>query len=239
MALLEICADGVASALAAEKAGAHRIELCVSLESGGLTPSAAMLAFVRRQINIPVHVLVRPRRGNFIYSSQEATIMLSDINTIRDLGFEGVVVGTLDKQGKLDQALMHDLMQAAAEMSVTFHRAIDVADQPFILIEKLIQLGVGRLLTSGGYPTALEGSAQIAAYQQAFGSHISIMAGSGVHSSNVRQLINTTGITEVHASAKSKQITEVQHQIHPVLAEDHWTFEPDPEEVKALLSALL
>ncbi len=238
MALLEICADGLFSAIAASVSGADRIELCASLESGGLTPSPGMLKVVRARVGIPVHVLVRPRRGDFVYTPAYMDIMLNDIMTIKEIGFEGVVIGVLDKNGELDLPQMNELLDAAKGMSVTFHRAIDVAKNPFMLLESLVTLGVERVLTSGGQPTALQGAEQIASFVQAFGNHIQIMAGSGINAGNALSLIQLTGVGEIHSSAKNKLLPAYTHAPQAKMVEDDWYLESDYKEIKALLKAL-
>ena len=238
MVKLEICADGLASALIAEKAGAERIELCANLESGGLTPSHGMLRKVRDGVKIPVHVLIRPRRGDYVYNQQYLDVMLHDINHIRMLGFEGVVIGALNHNGELAVDQLKEMITAANEMSITFHRAIDVAADPFKVIGQLITLGVHRLLTSGNRLTAWEGRMQIQKYQQLFGSDISIMAGSGVNSNNIIPLLHSTGVTEVHASAKKLVQYTKNHSPLPELVEEDWYYESDFQEIKEMLSVL-
>lgn len=238
MKSLEICADGLFSAIAASVSGVQRIELCANLEAGGLTPSAGTMKVVRARVGIPVHVLIRPRRGDYVYTPACVDIMLNDILFAKELGFEGVVIGVLDKNGKLETSQMNELLDAASGMSVTFHRAIDVAANPDETIEQLIQLGVNRVLTSGGRATAWEGREAIARYQRNFGEHIAIMAGSGINSTNVVDILNVTNIKEVHASAKSIIQTAYTHTPDPSLVKDDWHIESAHKEIKALMKAL-
>ncbi|GAB1418679.1 copper homeostasis protein CutC [Bacteroidales bacterium] len=238
MSLLEICADGLESAIAASVGGAHRIELCANLEAGGLTPSAGMLKVVSERVAIPVNVLIRPRRGDYVYTAAYVDVMLNDIITVKELGLNGVVVGVLDKNGRLERSQMNEILDAAKGLSVTFHRAIDVAADPLALLGQLVELGVERVLTSGGKPTAMEGMRQIALFQKEFGQHIRIMAGSGVNAQNAATLIHETGISEIHSSAKKTVHFTYSHQPWPQLVTDDWYFESDYHEIKALLKAV-
>jgi len=222
MFLLEICANGFINATTAKKFGAHRIELCENLESGGLTPSFGTLELAAEELDIPAHVLIRPRRGNYVYNNAEKLIMLSDIRLVRKLGFAGIVVGALRDNGTLDEKTIAALAEAAEGLSITFHRAIDVCAKPEQAIEHLIKLGIERLLTSGGAPTAEQGLANIARWQRLFGSNITIMAGSGINADNALRIIRGTDIHEIHMSAKSMVRT---HQHRFLTQPDHDTGE--------------
>lgn len=232
MYTLEICAVGLNNALVAQQHGAHRIELCENLESGGLTPSYGTLKMAAGQLDIPVHVLIRPRRGNYVYDKTEREIMLHDIAMVRQLGFAGVVVGALKHDGTLDTETIRSLKDAAGEMSLTFHRAIDVCTRPEAAIESLISLGIHRLLTSGGAGNAIEGAAQIAKWQKKYGTHIHIMAGSGINASNLTDIINLTGVTEIHSSAKIA-LRPFEHYYHfsNEKTDEWWHFGMDGDEV--------
>jgi copper homeostasis protein len=199
---LEICAASLASALAAQAGGAHRIELCQNLEQGGITPSYGLIRRVQAQVSLPVFVLIRPRPDGFVYDANELAIMHDDIVACRELGCAGVVLGALDTAGRVDQAACQELLQAAGSLQVTFHRAFDACpDQPQAL-EDVIALGCQRLLTSGGQPTAEAGQAQLAALMAQAAGRICIMPGAGISASNVRTLAARTGAQEFHASAK-------------------------------------
>jgi copper homeostasis protein len=220
MYVLEICANGIENALTAEKHGAHRVELCENLESGGLTPSYGTLTLAAECIRIPVHVLIRPRRGNYVYSKNEKTTICREIKLIKELQFEGIVVGALKANGELDEAAMENFLELAQGLSVTFHRAIDVCTKPEHAIEKLIRLGVKRLLTSGGAPTAEQGISNITHWQKSFGHEITIMAGSGVNADNAISILAQSGISELHMSAKIK----VRSHLHRYLTgSGHYT----------------
>lgn len=241
MIQLEICAVGLRSSMIAEQAGAHRIELCENLESGGLTPSYGTLKAVRQALQIPVHVLIRPRRGDYVYDSSEIDLMAEDISMVKSLGFEGVVIGALSNKGSLDFGAIKQLLKAAEGMSVSFHRAIDVAANPFEIIEQLIELQVPRVLTSGGKPTALEGIETLAAMQKQYGAYICILPGSGINSGNAKTILQKTGVKELHLSAKRKLYSNMQAirtdgSMSPLLAEpEWWHYSVDEAEIKNIL----
>lgn len=199
MVLLEICCYGLDSALTAQQAGADRLELCSAPAEGGLTPSAGVLQAVRQQVTIPVHPIVRPRGGDFCYTAGEFRTMLGDIAWLRDLGFPGVVVGILNEDGQVDMARMSQVMSASSGMSVTFHRAFDMCQDPFYALEQLADLGVARILTSGQQASAVQGIELLRELNRGSDTPI-IMAGAGVRPENVR-LFCEAGLQEVHSSA--------------------------------------
>ncbi|MDO8896878.1 MAG: copper homeostasis protein CutC [Bacteroidales bacterium] len=244
MTKIEICAVGLNSALKAEKAGAHRIELCENLESGGLTPSYGLLKKVKSMVSIPVHVLIRPRRGDYIYDNHLIDLMVEDILMVKSLGFGGVVIGVLNKNGNLDESRFKVLLEAAKGVSVTFHRAIDVASNRMKLLDRLIELNVDRVLTSGGKLSAMEGKDNIAEMQLKFGTYIKIMAGSGIHSGNIVDLVNQTGIKEVHLSAKTTNYSDmnrdcaINNGCSAQLFEEDWWYESDEAEIRKVVDLL-
>jgi copper homeostasis protein len=197
---LEVCVESVESARAAEQGGATRVELCSALIVGGLTPSAGLIAMVRRSIQIPLHVLIRPREGDFCYSSDEIDVMQRDILLARQLGANGVALGILDVEGNVDVDRTGALIERAAPMQVTFHRAFDFAPKPIEALAGVIATGANRILTSGGAPTAAQGSAVLRELVQQAGSLVAIMAGGKVREENVASLIRATGVREVHAN---------------------------------------
>ncbi len=199
---LEICAASLASALAAQAGGAHRIELCQNLEQGGITPSYGLIRQVRAQVSLPVFVLIRPRPGGFVYDANELAIMKDDIAACRELGCAGVVLGALDAAGRVDLAACRELIDAAGMMDATFHRAFDACADQTQALEDVIALGCQRLLTSGGQATAEAGQAQLAALVAQAAGRIRIMPGAGITGANVRALAASTGAHEFHASAK-------------------------------------
>ncbi len=159
--ILEIAANSVASALAAQEGGAGRVELCTALELGGLTPSHAQIALARERLRIPLYVLVRPRAGDFLYSELECEAMQRDIETCVALGCDGVVLGVLDAEGRVDTARCRRLIAAAGKLGVTFHRAFDLSRDPAQALEDIVALGCERILTSGTQASARDGAALI------------------------------------------------------------------------------
>lgn len=201
---LEICIDSVASAKAAEEGGANRVELCDYLAGGGTTPSAGMIGIVRKKINIALHVLIRPRRGDFLYSDLEFDIMKRDIQLCRELGADGVVIGALTKEGEVDKERIFELIEHAGPLNITFHRAFDLAADPLKALDDLLELKVHRLLTSGQQETALQGVELIRGLNERAAGKMIIMPGSGVNEKNIMEIITKTGVSEVHASLRSK-----------------------------------
>jgi len=196
--LIEACVDSVASAVAAERGGAGRLELCDNLTDGGTTPSAGMISAVKAAVRIPVFVIVRPRGGDFVYSDTELGVMRLDIEAARMLGADGVVIGMLTKDARVDVDHARPLVDAAAGLPVTFHRAFDLARDLPQALEALMALGVARVLTSGGAPTALEGVATIGALVKRAGGSIVVMAGGSVREENVQEVVQRSGVSEVH-----------------------------------------
>lgn len=199
MALLEICCYSAACALTAQRCGADRVELCAAPKEGGLTPSWGVLNAVRQMVTIPVHPIIRPRGGDFYYSGSEFDAMLNDIALVRELGFPGLVTGLLDEDGHVDMPRMRQIMQAAGGLAVTFHRAFDMCVDPLQALEKLGELGVARILTSGQQSSAEKGL-QLITELKAHSRVPIIMAGAGVRASNLEMFLNA-GVEELHSSA--------------------------------------
>lgn len=200
---LEICVDSVEGALAAQTGGAQRVELCDNLLEGGTTPSAGMIALTRQQLQIGVNVIIRPRGGDFCYSDLEFAVMHYDIVQAKQLGADGVVIGLLNPDGTIDKARTAILIELARPLSVTFHRAFDMAVDPQQALEDLIDLGVDRVLTSGQESSALEGLDLITALVQQAGDRIIVMPGGGVNERNIHKIVSQSGVREVHLSARS------------------------------------
>ena len=173
------------------------------MSDAGTTPSAGLIAAVASRSRIPVFVLVRPRGGSFVYSNAEFEIMVRDIEVAKSLGASGIVVGALDTSSKVDSLRVRDLVRAAKDLPVTFHRAFDFTPNFAEALEDLIDAGVARVLTSGGCNTALEGAARIATLVRQAGERIKIVAGGGVRENNVREVVTLTGVDEVHARISS------------------------------------
>lgn len=201
--LIEICCGDIESVIAAANGGADRIELCSALSEGGLTPSAGLIAQAIRY-GIPVNVLIRPRRGDFLYSEAEADIMAHDIRTAASLGANGVVVGALNADGSIDSETCQSLISIAKNhgLEITFHRAFDMCADPYTALETIIALGADRILTSGLATTALEGAETLRKLHEISRDRIIIMAGCGVTPENISDILKRADVREVHASAK-------------------------------------
>ena len=196
---LEACVDTVQSAETAEAGGADRVELCDSLVEGGTTPSAGMMAETVARLRIPVFAIIRPRGGDYLYGSLEMAVMLRDIEVARACGVLGIVTGALSPNAAVDRDRTRALVEAAAPMPVTFHRAFDACRRPEEALETLVELGVARVLTSGQGTTAIEGSAVIRRLVERAVGRIGIIAGGGIQSDHVAKLVADTGVREVHA----------------------------------------
>ncbi|MBQ5752068.1 MAG: copper homeostasis protein CutC [Bacteroidaceae bacterium] len=202
MPILEICAGSVESAIAARDGGAQRIELCAALEVGGVTPSAGVIAEARKIEDLVLNVIIRPRGGDFLYNEYEAACMEHDIRTCKALGVDGVVIGALTPDGDIDTALCRRLIAAADGMSITFHRAFDMCRNAGKALEELIAIGCHRVLTSGQAATAMEGTTLLKELVKQADGRIIIMPGCGVSSANAAAILQATGATEIHASAR-------------------------------------
>lgn len=199
----EICANGVESCLAAQEGGADRVELCAAIPEGGTTPSYGEIWQARRLLTrTRLHVIIRPRGGNFVYSELEAERMLMDIEMCRQLGVDGVVWGCLTHECDIDMSLCHRLMEASKGMSVTFHRAFDRTRNPQQALEDIIRLGCDRILTSGQKTKAEEGIPLLKVLHKQAQGRIVLLAGSGVNEENIRHIHEETGIREFHFSAR-------------------------------------
>lgn len=200
---LEICCGDVGSVGAAVKGGADRIELCCALSEGGLTPSAAMIKKAVK-CGIPVNVLIRPRRGDFLYSDEEVDVMADDIKEAVRLGASGVVIGALDKDGNVDMTAMQKMIDAAGNANVTFHRAFDLCRDPEEALECAIELGCDTILTSGLKKNALEGAETIRRLHEKAKGRIDIMAGCGVNPENAAEILKISGADAIHGTASVK-----------------------------------
>ena len=198
--IVEICANSFESAMAAQSGGADRIELCTQLAVGGLTPSHHLIKKVVSELSIPIHVLIRPRKGNFCYSKEELNIMKNDIEFCKNLGCSGVVSGVLESDLTIDLFATKQLVEAANGLDFTFHRAFDYVKDPLVSLENLIDLKIKRVLSSGLKPSAIEGISLLSDMNKIANQQIEIMPGSGINLGNVLQFKNK-GFTSIHLSA--------------------------------------
>src|SRR6202167_143278 len=196
--ICEICVDSVAGVRAAKDAGAQRVELCGDLLEGGITPSLGAIRQARTVTGIDLNVMIRPRGGDFLFNDDEFASMRADIETSKAEGANGVVIGLLTAAGEIDVARTRELVALARPLSVTFHRAFDVAAEPFRALETLIGLGVDRVLTSGQEATVLEGLPLIVELMKRFGDHIVVMPGGGVTARNVERVVAAARPREIH-----------------------------------------
>ncbi|MHB1312294.1 MAG: copper homeostasis protein CutC [Gemmatimonadaceae bacterium] len=195
---VEAAVDSFASALAAQAAGVHRIELCGPLHEGGTTPSAGLIARCLERLLVSVHVLVRPRVGDFVYSDDEFEIMKRDIAVAKELGADGVMVGILTPEGELDVDRLAELHAVASPLRVGFHRAFDAVKDQDEALELLVSLQFDCILTSGAAPTAAKGAEQIRHLVERAGDRIGVIAGGSIDAGNAPDLIRATGVTMVH-----------------------------------------
>ena len=212
-AVLEVCAGCIESVFSAQRGGAYRVELCSGLDEGGITPS---VGFVEAAVAVPglrKHVLIRPRGGDFLYTEAEKRVIRRDIEYIKTLGVDGVVIGALRADGEIDMDAMRDFMKAAEGVDVTFHRAFDLCSDPKKALEQIIDLGCHHILTSGLAATAEAGIPLLKELVEQANGRISIMPGCGVNAQNAAKIIAETGAKEIHASARGelRSLMEFRH----------------------------
>ena len=242
---VEICAPSYESALAAQRGGAARIELCSELDAGGVTPSYGLIQGVRAALTIAVNVLIRPRSGDFLYSSYEVETVTRDIALCAQAGVQGVVVGALTPDAKVDRAAAAEWLKEARRhgLSTTFHRAIDCADNILDALEEVASLGYDRVLTSGGCPTAWEGRETIARMQAMMVNHtgssrkpLIIMPGSGINPDNIRDLAMLTGVSELHLSATKRHKSGMR--VLGGIAKEETVVHSDGDTIRRAVTAL-
>ncbi len=201
--LIEVCIDSVASAVAAERGGASRVELCSDLLEGGVTPSVGLIESVRERISIGLQVIIRPRPGDFCYSEEETEIMRRDIEYAKNSGADGVVLGILDPAGNVDVLRTRELVELARPLNVTFHRAFDMSADLLRSLEDVAETGADRVLTSGGEQECSQGAEMIARLVEAGRGRVTIMAGGGIGHENAATIIERTGVSEIHVGLSS------------------------------------
>ncbi|MBX2965702.1 MAG: copper homeostasis protein CutC [Cyclobacteriaceae bacterium] len=236
----EIVVFNIESAMNAQKGGADRIELCDNPAEGGTTPSYGVMDIVRQALSIDVYAMIRPRGGDFVYSSYEYHAMKRDIEMCKRASLDGVVFGILKPDGTLDKERCKKLIDAARPMNVTCHRAFDVTRDPFEALEDCIEVGFDRILTSGQAQTAPEGLDLIKKLVAKAGNRISIMPGSGIHEENAKQIIDYTGAKEIHFSGKEFHPSAYQGAIRftDSLPEQTGKFITNPDKVRKVVEML-
>lgn len=208
--VFEVCLDSVESALAAQEGGADRVELCDNLFEGGTTPSAGAIRLARAKLSIGLQVIIRPRGGDFCYSDIEMEVMKQDVITAREAGADGVVIGILLPDGRVDKARCAELIELAGDMNVTFHRAFDMTRDPYEALEDIISLGCSRILTSGQEATVPEGLDLLKKLVQKAGDRIIIMPGNGITERNMDKVIRETGASEYHVYLHGSQPSRME-----------------------------
>lgn len=208
--IVEVCAENIGSVIAAEKGGAQGVELCQNLSEGGLTPSLGLVNWTLENTHLRINALVRPRSGDFVYSAVEKELMLEEIRFFKDAGVSGIVVGALDEHGEIDITFMEKVIDLCGESTeITFHRAFDVSTQdPVLMLNDLIEMGVSRLLTSGRAISAWAGRKLLSRLVVEAEGNFSIALAAGINSENVMQLLRATGAWEVHLSARKSLLSK-------------------------------
>ncbi|RZM10746.1 MAG: copper homeostasis protein CutC [Pedobacter sp.] len=234
---LELIAFNIQSCIDAQAAGAQRIELCDNPLEGGTTPSYGFIKAARDKVTIDLYPIIRPRGGDFLYTDDEFEIMKSEIKVCKVFGCNGIVIGMLKADGSIDKQRCKELVNLAKPLGVTFHRAFDRSRDLLQALEDVIEIGCERILTSGGFPNAVDGSGMIAQLVTQAKGRIIIMPGSGVRSDNIKRLAEETGAVEFHSSARMNMPGKMNF-ISPQMAEDQTQVSLDIKEAKALAMAL-
>lgn len=238
--ILEICASSYQSAVNAQNAGAHRIELCSELALGGITPSYGLLKKVIENVSIPVHVLIRPRSGNFTYSEEEFAVMKADINICKELGCQGIVSGVLKDNNTIDVIRTQELIALAKPLSFTFHRAFDWIENSFEALDILINAGATRILTSGKSTIATDGMELLKSLSEKANNKLIILPGGGINSENAI-LFKQAGFKEIHCSASTIQYVnelEVIPMNSAVFFDERIVVHSDSDKIKAILNRI-
>lgn len=241
--VFEVCVDSVDAAVAAERGGAHRVELCSDLLEGGLTPSHGTIEVARKRLGIKIMSMVRPRGGDFCYSEAEFDVMRHDVAAAKALGADGIVLGLLNPDGTVDRKRTEELVAIARPLPVTFHRAFDMTRDPFEALDTLIELGVDRVLTSGQEPTVLEGIDLIAALVERAAGRIIVMPGGGITERTAPKIVRALKVSEMHFAALEPENGRMQYRNPRVymggtLRPPEYTLEVTrPEGVAAIIAA--
>ena len=227
--LLEISVDGIDKAVAAERGGSDRIELCADLSVGGLTPSKELLRSARERVHIPIYSMIRPRAGDFVYSDSEFAEMRHSVAVAAECGMDGVVLGILRKNRRIDMTRTRRLVDLARPLPVTFHRAFDETPDFARALEEVIQIGAARILTSAGAKTALQGAAKLAELAAAARDRILILPGAGITASNLAEVVQKTGAVEFHSGLGT---------VLPYSSRDFAAFESEVRKLSERLKSL-
>ena len=209
---VEVCVDSLESAIAAERGGANRVELCSSLVEGGVSPSAGLIATARQRISIGLHVMIRPRAGDFYYSADEFEVMRRDVLMAKQLGAEGVVFGILDADANVDIQRTRALVDLARPLKVTYHRAFDMSADLFRSLDQVTETGADRILTSGGARSALEGAASLRRLVEQADKRAVIMACGGINHQNVQAVVEKTAAREIHVGLRTAAVSPMSYR---------------------------
>ncbi|MFD2523658.1 copper homeostasis protein CutC [Emticicia soli] len=237
--MLEICCFSLESCLTAQKAGAYRIELCGGMFEGGTSPSAGLIKLARQNVTIKLYVMIRPRGGDFCYSETEFEVMKADIETAKELGADGVVLGILNPDGTVDTTRTKELVELAKPLKVTFHRAFDVSAEPFEALEAVIETGCERILTSGQKNAAIDGLELLGQLTAKADNRIEIMAGSGVGAQNAKQFL-AVGVHALHMTGKGIVNSQMEYRktdvsmVSATLTDEFEIYEANFDKVKAI-----
>ena len=232
---LEIAVFSVQSALDAIQAGGDRIELCENPNEGGTTPSYGSLLAMSKQQTVPVFPIIRPRGGDFLYTDTEYQIMKQDIIVAKELGFKGVVIGLLNSDGRIDKTRTAELVSLAKPMQVTFHRAFDRCVDPIQGLEDIIETGCHRILTSGQVPNVANALPLIKQLVDQANGRIIIMPGSGVRANNINEILQQTGVVEIHSSARKNNPSKMEFNVAS-MNENLQSTGVDVDEIKMMLA---
>jgi len=238
--IIEIATSDFVTTKAAVEGGADRIELCANLAEGGTTPSYGHIRQCREAFDVLIYPIIRPRGGDFLFTDEEFSIMLRDVQLCKQLNCDGVVVGALNTDGSIDIKRTSQLVEAAYPLGVTFHRAFDRCSNPFEAMELLIRIGCERILTSGQKPSAPDAVDMIDQLNREADDRIIIMPGSGVRKENIKMIAEKTGCTEFHSSLRRKIKSNMQF-IHPSFSDSEESYMNnyiDANEVRAFRNAL-
>lgn len=235
--VLEVAVFSLEAALVAIQAGADRIEFCENPNEGGTTPSYGSLKTLIKQTTIPVFPIIRPRGGDFLYTNDEYECIKADLLLVKELGYPGAVIGLLNADGSIDTNRTKELVQLAAPMQITFHRAFDRCNDPIMGLEDIIATGCKRILTSGQVPNVGDALPLIKNLVEKAAGRIIILPGSGVRANNCRNIIEQTGAHEIHSSAR-KSIASLMQYNAPTMNENMTSMGVDENEIKAMLNEL-